>query len=59
MVAKKFFTIACHIQNDGELVEVLTHWLKTGDGSHFAKSHIESAGLHKLQPINRLAVIHG
>jgi hypothetical protein len=56
-VAKKFFTIACHIQNDGELVEVLTHWLKIGDSSCFAKSHIESAGLHKLQPADCLAVI--
>jgi hypothetical protein len=32
------------------------NWLKTGDGSHFAKSHIESAGLHKLQA-DCLAVI--
>jgi hypothetical protein len=57
LVAKKFFTITRHIQNDRELVEVLTHWLKTEDGSYFAKSHIESAGLHKLQPADPLAII--
>jgi hypothetical protein len=57
MVAKKFFMTTRQIQKDEELVKVLTHWLKTGDGSCFAKSHIESARLHKLQPANQLAVI--
>jgi hypothetical protein len=45
MVAKKFFMIACNIQHNRELVEVLTYWLKTEDSSCFAKSHIESARL--------------
>jgi hypothetical protein len=56
-VAKNFFTVGHHLQNDEELVALLTDWLRTGDGSCFAKTHIEMSGLHKLEPADLLAII--
>jgi hypothetical protein len=32
-MTKKFFTVAKHLQDDEEVVNLLTNWLKTGDGS--------------------------
>jgi hypothetical protein len=56
-VAKKFFTIAKHLQDDEKVVNLLTNWLKTGDGSQFSKTHIEMASLYKLESPDHLAVI--
>jgi hypothetical protein len=56
-MAKKFFTIAKHLQDNEKMVNLLTIWLKTGNGSRFSKTHIKMASLHKLESPDRLAVI--
>jgi hypothetical protein len=56
-MAKKFFTMAKHLQDNKEVVNLFTNWLKTGNSSRFSKTHIEMASLHKLESSDHLAAI--
>jgi hypothetical protein len=47
-MAKKFFTMAKHFQDDEKVVNLFTTWLKTGDGSRFSKMHIEIASIAQI-----------
>jgi hypothetical protein len=56
-IAKKFYTIACHLHSKLALIALLENWFEKINGSRFCHTHLDSGALYKLETQDCLAII--